>query len=288
MMRPTPRGAWPPMLRDPAGERDALRTADDAGGLHARSAGRAGGKTMVIDRGIGWHAYCDMIDAAGAYIDVVKLAFGTSVLYPTELLLRKIGYARRHGITVMPGGTLLETAVRHDAAAAFFDAVCGLGFDGIEVSEGTIELGRGERTALIREGRARGLTVFAEFGKKEAGSLIDPYELLDAAEADWDAGASLVTIEARESGTVGVFDGDGLPDRALFEQVVRLIPDTDRLMWEAPRKEQQVFLIRAAGPNVHLGNIAPGDVLTLEAMRRGLRNDTFAMQREPSALEYMI
>ena len=283
-MKLTPRGAWSPHLLDPVGERSGLR-ADVADGLINR---RSGGKTMVIDKGIGWHAYCDMIDAAGAYIDIIKFAFGTSVLYPTGLLLRKIGYARRNGITVMPGGTLLETAVRQNAVSAFFDAVCALGFDGIEVSEGTVELGRRERTALIREGRARGLTVFAEFGKKEAGSSIDPYELLDAAEADWDAGASLVTIEARESGTVGVFDGNGRPDRALFEQIVRLIPDTDRLMWEAPRKEQQVFLIRAAGPNVHLGNIAPGDVLTLEAMRRGLRNDTFAMQREPSALEYMI
>ena len=288
MMRPTPRGAWPPMLRDPAGERDALRTADDAGGLHARSAGRSGGKTMVIDRGIGWHAYCDMIDAAGAYIDVVKLAFGTSVLYPTELLLRKIAYARRHGITVMPGGTLLETAVRQDAASAFFDAVCALGFDGIEISEGTIELGRRERTALIREGRARGLTVCAEFGRKEAGAVIDPYALADAAEADWDAGAALVTIEARESGTVGMFDGEGRPDRELFERIVGLIPERDRLMWEAPRKEQQVFLIRAIGPNVHLGNIAPGDVLTLEAMRRGLRNDTFMMQRELAVCDYVI
>lgn len=287
-MRLTPRGAWPPLLRDPAGERLNLRETDGADGPGAGRIGRAGGKTMVIDKGIGWHAYCDMIDAAGACIDIIKLAFGTSVLYPTDLLLRKIGYARRHGITVMPGGTLLETAVRHDAASAFFDAVCALGFDGIEVSEGTVELGRRERTALIREGKARGLTVYTEYGKKEAGAVIDPYELLDTAESDWDAGAALVTIEARETGTVGVFDGEGRPDRALFEQIVRLIPDTDRLMWEAPRKEQQVFLIRAAGPNVHLGNIAPGDVLTLEAMRRGLRNDTFSMQREPLALEYMI
>jgi phosphosulfolactate synthase len=49
-----------------------------------------------------------------------------------------------------------------------------------------------------------------------------------------------------------------------------------------------VFLIRAAGPNVHLGNIAPGDVLALEAMRRGLRNDTFMMQREQAVCDYVI
>jgi Uncharacterized conserved protein len=287
-MRLTPRGTWSPLLRDPAGERLSLRETAGADGFSAGRLGRAGGQTMVIDKGIGWHAYCDLIETAGAYIDIIKLAFGTSVLYPTELLLRKIAYARRHGITVMPGGTLLETAVRQDAASAFFDAVCALGFDGIEISEGTIELGRRERTALIREGRARGLTVCAEFGRKEAGAVIDPYALADAAEADWDAGAALVTIEARESGTVGMFDGEGRPDRELFERIVGLIPERDRLMWEAPRKEQQVFLIRAIGPNVHLGNIAPGDVLALEAMRRGLRSDTFMIQKEPAVHDYVI
>lgn len=285
-MSVTPRGAWIPLLRDPSGERE--RPGDFGGGRTDAGIGRAGGKTMVIDRGAGWHAWCDLIETAGAYIDVIKLAFGTSVLYPTDLLLRKIAYARRHGITVMPGGTLLETAVRQGAASAFFDAVCALGFDGVEVSDGTIDLGRRERTALIREGRTRGLTVFAEFGKKEAGAAIDPHELAATAEADWEAGAALVTIEARESGTVGLFGADGRPDQALFERIVRLMPEPDRIMWEAPRKEQQVFLLRAAGPNVHLGNIAPGDVLTLEAMRRGLRNDTFMMQREPLACDYVI
>ena len=286
-MRQTPRGAWIPELRDPSGERaDARRTED--GVPAAPVPVRAGGKTMVIDRGLGWYAWCDLIDSAGTYIDIIKFAFGTSVLYPDELLLRKIGYARRHGITVMPGGTLLETAVRQGAESAFFDAVCGFGFDGVEVSEGTIDLGRRKRTALIREGRARGLKVFTEYGKKEAGSAIDPDALRAAAEADWEAGAALVTIEARESGTVGLFGGDGRPDRALFRRILRLIPHADRLMWEAPLKEQQVFLIREAGPNVHLGNIAPGDVLTLEAMRRALRNDTFMLQREPAACDYAI
>jgi len=287
-MSVTPRGAWIPLLRDPSGERELPGDVVGAGGRAAAGSGRAGGKTMVIDRGVGWNAWCDLIETAGAYIDVIKLAFGTSVLYPTDLLLRKIAFARRHGITVIPGGTLLETAVRQGAASAFFDAVCALGFDGVEVSDGTIDLGRRERTALIREGRARGLTVLAEYGKKEAGAAIDPHALLATAEADWEAGAALVTIEARESGTVGLFGADGRPDPALYERIVRLMPEPDRIMWEAPRKEQQVFLLRAAGPNVHLGNIAPGDVLALEAMRRGLRNDTFMMQREPLTCDYVI
>lgn len=290
-MKITPRGAWAPLLCDPSGERDAVRTTGapmrSSDRISGSRIGRAEGKTMVIDRGIGWHAYADMIDAAGAYIDIIKLAFGTSVLYPADLLVRKISYAQLHGITVIPGGTLLETAWHLGAASSFFDSVCALGFDGIEVSEGTIDLGRRERTALIREGRMRGLTVYTEFGKKEAGSVIDPEALVREADADWNAGAELVTIEARESGTVGMFDESGRPDEAGFERLMQLLPDTNRIMWEAPRKEQQLFLIRSIGANVHLGNIQPEDVLTLEAMRRGLRSDTF-MDRSRLTADYMI
>jgi phosphosulfolactate synthase len=46
-------------------------------------------------------------------------------------------------------------------------------------------------------------------------------------------------------------------------------------MWEAPRTGQQAQLILEYGPNVSLGNIKPRDVLGLEALRRGLRYETF-------------
>lgn len=59
-------------------------------------------------------------------------------------------------------------------------------------------------------------------------------------------------------------------------------------MWEAPLKQQQAYLLQQFGPNVHLGNIPPSDALALEAMRRGLRSDTFefGMREEPA--HYMI
>ena len=39
-------------------------------------------------------------------------------------------------------------------------------------------------------------------------------------------------------------------------------------------KTQQAELINRLGPETNLGNIAPDDVLSLEALRRGLRADT--------------
>ncbi|MEJ7673246.1 MAG: phosphosulfolactate synthase [Chitinophagaceae bacterium] len=46
-------------------------------------------------------------------------------------------------------------------------------------------------------------------------------------------------------------------------------------MWEAPQKAQQLYFLELIGCNVNLGNIAPSEVIPLEAMRIGLRGDTF-------------
>ena len=51
--------------------------------------------------------------------------------------------------------------------------------------------------------------------------------------------------------------------------------DGDKILWEAPKKPQQVWFIKLLGHNVNLGNIAPNDVIPLETLRAGLRGDTF-------------
>ena len=47
-----------------------------------------------------------------------------------------------------------------------------------------------------------------------------------------------------------------------------------RLIWEAPLKNQQEYLILRFGPDVGLGNIQPREVLATEALRAGLRFET--------------
>ena len=53
------------------------------------------------------------------------------------------------------------------------------------------------------------------------------------------------------------------------------------MLFEAPRKDQQAWLIRKLGPEVNLANIALDDALALETLRRGLRADTFQMAQPP-------
>jgi phosphosulfolactate synthase len=85
-----------------------------------------------------------------------------------------------------------------------------------------------------------------------------------------------VIAEGRESGTVGLYDGAGEPDRSLVGELTERVP-VDRVLFEAPRKDQQAWFIRELGSNVNLGNIPPNDVLSLETLRTGLRADTIQL-----------
>lgn len=267
---------WHYLLQDPSGRRIEDRK-------------KRLGLTMVIDKGLGVHSFSDFIQVAGPHIDIVKLAFGTSVLYDPKLLRLKLKLATDQGLIIMPGGTLLEVAIQQQEVGSFFDSICSAGFNGLEVSDGTIELNRKRRTALIKEGIERGLYVVTEYGKKADGSTIDPEELAFTAECDWEAGSKLVAIEARESGiNVGLFDEKGECREKTIEEVLDRVGDPSKLLWEAPLKQQQVDLLKQFGANVHLGNIAPSDVLSLEAMRRGLRADTFEFGMRSEPYNYMI
>lgn len=272
-MKATASLQWPAAIKDPSGRRSAKP--------------RAAGVTMVIDKGLGMNAFQDLLATSGEYIDMIKFGFGTSPLYPTAILREKIDLAKKKGIVVMPGGTLLETAVAGDVVPAFFRLALTMGFDCVEVSDGTIELSRQRRDELIRNATGLGLRVVTECGKKTAGSRIDPQQFAETARRDWELGAELVTVEARESGIgVGLFDDSGKCRDGDLRAILRLIQDERRVLWEAPRKEQQVELIRALGPEVNLGNVPVHDVMALETMRRGLRSDTFELQQMYS--DYMI
>ncbi|MFD2672756.1 phosphosulfolactate synthase [Marinicrinis sediminis] len=252
---------WAPGLSDPTSNRQAKP--------------RTCGNTMVIDKGLGLKAYEDLLDTAAAYIDVIKLGFGTSPLYPKAILQEKIRLASQHDIHIIPGGTFLEIAVVQGAIADFFRSMNRFGFHGIEVSDGTIEMSRLLRNELITTARDQGLRVFTEYGKKMHGSKVEIEELLTTIHVDLEMGAEWVTVEGRESGIgVGFYDHEGRPAVEEMDRMLKQFSKLDKMMWEAPLKSQQVFFIQKFGHSVNLGNISPTDVLALEALRRGLRSDT--------------
>jgi phosphosulfolactate synthase len=263
-MKYTARAGWHPSLQDPSGQR--------------QSKPRTAGRTMVIDKGMGLQAFEDFLAVTSPYVDMVKLGFGTSPLYPLSILQRKIELANSYDVIIYPGGTFLEVAVQHDEIDAYFEMVSLLGFTGIEVSDGTIEMSRERRNELIERGREMGLLVLTEYGKKLLGSTIEIDPFLSTIHQDLEFGAHLVIVEARDSGKgVGLFDDHGDCREDTLDEIVNRIKKPDMLMWEAPLKNQQVQLLQTLGLHVNLGNIASEDVYSLECLRRGLRSDTFVL-----------
>lgn len=234
---------------------------------------RRTGITHVLDKGMPAADAARLLEVCGDAVDVWKFGWGTAYLDPG--LPEKLAILREHDVLGCTGGTLLEVAWHQGVAAEFLAWAADLGFPCVEVSCGVAPMGPPDKRGLI-ETAAQRFVVLAEIGSKDPAAEVSPSGWAAAAAADRDAGATWVVTEGRESGTVGLFR----PDGGVRTDVVAAVVDAvgvDRVVFEAPRKDQQAWLIRAHGPDVNLGNIPPAEVLGVEALRLGLRADTFGL-----------
>lgn len=100
-------------------------------------------------------------------------------------------------------------------------------------------------------------------------------------EEDLAAGARLVTLEARESGSSGICRPDGRLRFGLVEDLVATLP-VERLLFELSTASLQAHLVRRLGPDVNLGNVPVTGVISLETLRLGLRAHTL-VELDPAA-----
>jgi phosphosulfolactate synthase len=234
---------------------------------------RAAGLTMVIDGGLPLAQFRDLIELGADYIDFVKFGWGTSVL--TNCLAEKIAILAASDIGCYFGGTLFEKFIlqgRFEDYRRFCEA---RGCQHVEVSNGTIDLSNTEKAGYIRK-LAADFTVVSEVGFKDSGrsEQLPPSGWVAAIREDIDAGAALVTMEARESGKSGICRPDGELRYGLVEDVLASGIPAARLLWEAPNTALQAYLIKRLGPDVNLGNVPATGVIGLETLRLGLRADT--------------
>jgi phosphosulfolactate synthase len=234
------------------------------------------GITHVLDRGLSVADIDSMVEVAGQAIDIVKLGWGTALA--TANLERKLERYRHHDVPVVLGGTLTEVAI----AQGRFDRLIGwvreLGLGHIEISDGTIALEHRRKLELIEQ-LARDFTVLSEVGSKDdTGAITPPYKWVEMMRAELAAGAWKVIAEGREAGTAGIFRPTGEVREGLIGEIVHEI-DPGTIMFDAPRKHQQVWFLRRFGPEVNLSNIAADDVLGVETLRLGLRSDTLGIGR---------
>ncbi len=229
------------------------------------------GLTMVMDKGLSHREVENLMESCANFIDIIKLGFGTGII--TKNVKEKIRLYQKNNIKVHLGGTLFEAFVIRNMFDDYISFIKDLNLDTIEVSDGSIDINHKKKCEYISI-LSKNFTVFSEVGYKKSNRILAPSKWIQLMEKELDAGSWKVTAEARESGTVGVFRKDGEIRSDLIEEILTKIPN-EKILWEAPKKDQQVWFIKLMGANVNLGNIDPKSVIPLECLRLGLRGDTF-------------
>src|ERR1700743_2881022 len=232
---------------------------------------RQHGITMVMDKGLSVEEAKNFLSVAHEHVDIVKLGFGTSFVTPN--LREKIEVYQSYGLPVYFGGTLFEAFLIRNQFEDYIAVCKDYAITHMEVSDGSITIPHAEKCGYIEKLTKYGV-VLSEVGSKDAAHIIPPYKWIELMSAELSAGATYVIAEARESGNVGIYRGSGEVREGLVQEILTQIPG-EKVIWEAPQKAQQLYFLELPACNGNLGNIAPGEIIALEAMRIGLRGDTF-------------
>lgn len=237
---------------------------------------RNSGLTSILDKGLGIEQACELVEVAGDWIDVIKFGWATARIVPQDILQRKIETYLSAQIQPCMGGTFLEIAYAQGRVDYFFQCCKALGLKMLEVSNGIHPMQQSEKLNLIKSACSAGFIVWSEVGKKnpQEDAQLSLGERVRAIEEELQAGAERIVLEARESGTVGIYNDKGEPVETLLKEIVSHI-EVSRLVFEAPRKSQQLWLINKFSHLVNLANIPPDEAISLATLRTGLRSDTF-------------
>jgi phosphosulfolactate synthase len=178
---------------------------------------RKSGLSMVMDKGLSLREAEDLVSVAHHLIDYIKLGFGTSLF--TNNVAEKIKCYQSAGIKVYLGGTLFEAFIIRNKFEDYKKLLNKLNLDTVEVSDGSMDLDHVLKCDFINK-LSKEYTVISEVGSKEAGKIISPERWLNMMLNELAAGSIKVIAEARESGTVGIYDADGKANIDLIETIL--------------------------------------------------------------------
>lgn len=232
---------------------------------------RGEGLTMMMDKGLSVSETEAFVESSAEFTDFVKFGFGTSII--TTKLKEKINIYRKANIRPYFGGTLFEAFIVRNMFDQYRKYIADFGIDLVEISDGSMHIPHDQKLEYIRK-LSSDITVLSEIGSKQKGVIIPNDQWVQMMKTEIEAGSFKVIAEARESGTVGIYNSDGTANENLIKTIAEQIKPSD-VIWEAPEGKQQVWFVKLYGANVNLGNIAPNTVVALECLRIGLRGDTF-------------
>ncbi len=232
---------------------------------------RNSGLTMIMDKGLSVREAEDLMSVGSEYTDFVKLGFGTSLITPG--FEKKINIYKNAGVIPYFGGTLFEAFLIRDMLNEFIDFLDKNEVEYVEVSDGSYDFEHARKLEYISL-LSEKFTVISEVGSKKANVVYTPDEWVSMMRSELEAGSIKVIAEARESGTIGIYNEDGSVNNLIICAISDHVK-LENVLWEAPLKSQQSWFIKNFGANVNLGNIAPAEIISLETLRLGLRGDTF-------------
>lgn len=235
---------------------------------------RFNGFNILIDNGISSRSLGDVLSDYEQYIDYIKIGWGLSLITPK--LKQKIDICKKHGIPVFFGGTLFEYMYNKNFFSDYLKWLKDLNLNFIEISDGTIDIEEKIKLNCIMKAKSEGFTVFSEVGKKDPNEIGSPLGWVKQISNEIEAGSDFIILEGRESGSAGIYRSSGEIRSGLISDIFNQHKkDFNKLIFEAPNKSSQTYLIKKFGPNVNLSNINFNDILSLISLRQGLRSDTF-------------
>src|SRR4029078_9596977 len=167
--------------------------------------------------------------------------FGTPVV--SNQLKEKIEIYHSYNIPVYLGGILFEAYLIRNQFEDYLRIIKEFGISYMEVSDGSISITHAEKCGYIEKLAKYGV-VMGEIGSKDKDRehVTPPSEWVELLEEELAAGASYIIAESRETGTVGIYRDSGEVREGLIQEILTKIPH-EKLIWEAPKKDQQLYFI---------------------------------------------
>ena len=255
----------------------AYRTAFDFIKLDQRrslSKPRLSGVTMVSDYQTGLSALTDLMDTVGNYVDMFKIATGTSRLFPKSHLKKKLSILKQNDVKPFLGGQFQEYAF-HTNGLKIMDRHIGeaneLGFEIVEVSDNIVPLSQDIKKTIFDLIYENGMTPVAEVGNKQ--NTTEPTKIVDEIQLMLELGAKWALVEAAELMPNGIANETLILElqknvditKCIFELATPRIGSTTVQIYAGKK-----FLIKTFGPDVNLGNVTTELVMETEATRLGL------------------
>lgn len=232
---------------------------------------RHSGITACMDIGVPLATQQHILESYAGLLDLAKL--GTAAAYVNPVLQQKIDLYQQFGIPVCCGGTLFEKFYQQNQLMAYRQFLLDHNIHWVEISSGVLDIPQAHLLEIVQEWQDDFIVV-AEVGKKFCHT--HPQQWLQDIQQFLAVGARYVILEGRGTADAGIYTSQGMLEHSLIEQITQQL-DCQRLLFEAPTSAAQIQLIQTLGSNVNLANINMHELMELEALRLGLRADTFTI-----------